>query len=197
MIDNDLYEQVLESGLSLDHFLLLYKLKKGQPSLQNKRVIGFANLLILKGFISPEGDLTEKAFNLLEGYEEVVASKPKNPEVTKWASEVWVKLQDKLMEVTGKKQVQAVVGKAKFPFLCNNIDLAKKLTTVINLYRLKDLDKIERTLLKHIENCSDSNNWFPLMKYYILKDGNSALVTDLESIDEEEDQGYTSSQKFL
>ncbi len=65
------------------------------------------------------------------------------------------------------------------------------------MYKLKDMDKIERALMQHIEKCNRARNWFPLMKYYIMKNGTSEMVTDMDSLDDQIVDGGKSNQKFV
>jgi hypothetical protein len=80
--------------------------------------------------------------------------------------------------------------------LCNAVDMGKVLSTCISNYKLNDYNKIEKVLLRHIENCNDSGQWFPLMRYFILKNGMSDMVTAMEN-DETTGTDFKSSQKFV
>lgn len=95
------------------------------------------------------------------------------------------KLQDKLVNLTGKKQ--KILG-GKYSFLCNAKDLKIRLNKVIKHYSLTDLEKIERILLNYITKCHNSNwSFAKLIEYYIFKDGGSQLATDYENFNDKEE----------
>ena len=65
MIDNSKYEEILKEGLTLDHYVLLWKVKCGEKLSSSKKVTGFLNLLKKKKFID-ESTVTGKAIDLME-----------------------------------------------------------------------------------------------------------------------------------
>lgn len=195
MIDKEKYKEVLEEGLSLDHYFLLCSIKNSVKPVENKRIQGFYNLLAKKGYIEND-ELTEKGIDLVQNCEfsEIITvvdtvekGKEKEIDFGSWALEVHKACEDKILELTGKKQYFGVLENKRWAFLCNARDLAKNLQKVIALYKLKDHDKIKRTMIRHIEKCHDSKNWFPVMYYYLIKFGKSDLVTEMDSLDEQED----------
>lgn len=199
MIDEKQYEELLENGLCMDHFLVLCNLKSGIPLLKNRRVNGFVNLLIKRGYIGEDQELTEKGLELAQTYE-VITAEPTTKEVefNEWVEEVRVAMVDKLEEITGKKQILArMTPKSKgYYFMPNFKDLAKNLQKVMTLYKIKDRELIKNKLVSYVENCANSGEFFPLVKYYIMKDGASQFVDSLED-EEEATPAYKSSQKFL
>lgn len=211
MIDLKHYERILESGLIFDHYIILCMKNKGEVLPNSRRVQGFVNLLNKKGFIKDDM-LTEKALLLIS--EDIIINnnvnttepeKSNETDFTKWVIDLHKKCQNKLMELIGAKQIRGKIGGKPYPFLSNSTDLAKSLHRVIVLYKLVDMDKIERAMMLHIEKCHSSNNWFPLMKYYIIKSGvggsvsstSSDMVTDMESLDDIELKSGKSNQKFV
>lgn len=206
MIDNVQYEKVLDSGLILDHYHLLCTIRDGGEVPKNKRIRGFLNLLVKKGYIEG-GVLSDSALLLIDCYNTTTTTLTTTvaPVATgKFDYEAWAKglhgrCQDKLKELTGKIQVtDRVGGKGKsWSFLPNSFDLAKVLYKTIVTYKLKDLDKIEKCVFHHINKCHRERSWFPLLKYYISKDGNSQLVTDLDNVEDVDTSGPKSSQKFV
>lgn len=198
MINEEKYNEILDSGLNLDHYILLCNIKKGDTLLKNKRIQGFINLMEKKEYLQ-EGVLTEKGLSLLEEFEMQVGSPSTGGGVDDFG--VWVqglhkRCQEKLLELTGSKQVRDKIDKKSYPFLPNVVDLGKVLYKVIIVYKVKDYDRIERCIMSYIEKCADSKNWFPILQYYIMKNNKSNLVTDCESIDDEPQQSK-SSQKFV
>lgn len=179
MIPDEKYKSLLESGLILDHYFLLCNIKNNIKPVDSKRIQGFINLLTKKGYLQDD-KLTEKGLELIDTCKTSAGEKF---DFAEWVINVHKKLQDRLVELTGKKQVMArFKGTSRdYSFLYGVRDLSLKLQRVISLYKLKDYEKIERTLIRHVERCHESNHWFPLVHYYILKDNVSALVTDMEN----------------
>lgn len=205
MISLEQYKRVLDNGLLLDHYLVLCNIRDGAEMPKSRRVDGFINLLNKKGYIE-DGALTEKAFEIIDLYPVVIVEREKieTPkfDFAGWVAQLHKKCQDKLIELVGKSQVTAKIHKTDmkgYPFLPNVADFGKRLFTMIHSYKLKDMDKIEKLILNHIDSCHTANNWFPLMKYYISKQGEgSQLVTDLESgVEINNNSGNKGLQKFV
>lgn len=200
MITNGKYNEVLENGLTLDHYYLLCNMRSGKALANNKRIQGFINLLTKKDYIKDDV-LTEKALSLLEN-----CDIPTDKECTATATEVmkinmeeWVlrlhdKCANKIQQLTGKKQVRGKLNGRTYAFLPNVIDLAKNVMKVITIYKVKDLDRMEQTIIKHIEACHAANHWFPSVYYYLFKEGKSMLVTDMEDM---EDMNEEEREQFL
>lgn len=208
-LDDKIYVEILESGLLLDHYFLLCSIKNGRTLVNTKRIKGFVNLLTKKGYIE-NNELTEKGFDLVQncGFAEVVAVSTEQEKQTQvdfgtWVAELHKKLQDKMYSLMNVRQVRTrIPGEKKlYSFLCGSTDLGKVLHKVIKLYGLKDYDKIEATLLRHIDNCAKANDWFPLMQYYVGKTKSgvflSDLVTDMDNLEEEAVTGFKSNQKLI
>lgn len=197
MIDNEAYKQLLEKGLSLDHFFLLCNMKNGTELAQTKRIQGFINLLTKKGYITQEGDLSETGIDLVENCNYVAPKiSPKAQETDKWIDGLFTRLQEKMVELTGKKQITTKIEGTSYSFFPNKVDFKKTLTKVLILYKVKDLDKVEATLMKYIEQKQTEGKWFPILQYYIMKNNVSRLVTDLDN-DEPAQEQFTSTQKFV
>jgi hypothetical protein len=204
MINIEKYASILEQGLLLDHYSLLCCLRDGEELPKSKRIKGFINLLHKKGYLSKD-KLTSKAIELIDS-DSVVCPKPpviestvpvittkgllKTPTVSddylEWAKVLHQKLQDRLIEKTGKKQQRPIVRGTAYSFFPNLADFSKVLLKVIILYKLKDFDKIDKCLIRFLDRKVRENSWTPLLNYYIMKDGASALVTDMGNTEEEE-----------
>jgi len=89
-------------------------------------------------------------------------------------------LQNRLKELTGKSQMRKEIKGTMYSLLPNIKDFSQKLRQCIKKYKITDFDKMEKCLIKHIETLD-----FPILNYYILKDGVSKLVTDMENYEEE------------
>lgn len=205
MIDNELYKDILDNGLLLDHYFLLCNIKNGVALVNSKRVQGFINLMKKKGYI--EGDsLTEKGIDLVQNCEfsEMIAV-PEEGGIQKVDSGTWIlglhkKCQDKLFELTGKRQYKAKINKTdkkEYNFLPNATDLGRVVLKVMQMYKIKDYDKVEKTILGYIQRCYNTSYWFPLLGYYIFKNNNSQMVTELSEGGDESSGNVKSSQKFI
>jgi hypothetical protein len=212
MIETGKYKVILEEGLLLDHYVLLCNIRDGAEMLKSKRIQGFINLMCKKGYID-EGVLTEKAMRLLSGENNPIPApevlttglpvqylaarlEKSEPELkverkfdyAAWIIQLHKKCEDRMFEGTGKRQVRDKIDGKPYSFLPNSTDLGRVLLRVVNVYKLKDFDKIEKTILKYIDRCIKANKWFPILGYYIMKNSMSSMVTDMES-DEEETTG--------
>lgn len=191
------YQNLLNQGLCLDHYYILVMLYNNQKLPAHKRIQGFANVLIKRGYLLEGNVLSDKALELI--HDDILTDiaisttttttmNPSALDFNDWVFDLHTKLQNKLVELTGKKQIRdRVKGGKPFSFLCNPQDLTSQLKKVITKYKINDRPTIEATLIKHIENCYKANSWFPLVYYYIMKEGASQMVTDLESANEKEE----------
>lgn len=179
------YKELLAAKYSLDVLWGLKFLKDGEEIPENIK-----QGIKRKGWIDENNIITSLGEGML-GYlqedgiksSEKIADSPKED----FFSELHKKLQDKLIELTGKKQ-KVISG--KYSFLPNSTDLKIRLEKVIKKYHLEDeLNKIEKVLLKHIEQ-SHKAGWqmVVLLDYYISKDNTSRMVTALEGKEEEEEE---------
>lgn len=199
MISKDKYNEVLEHGLTLDHYFLLCNLRNNVPLSNNKRIQGFINLLTKKDYIKDDV-LTEKALDLISECEfskEVVLKDEKKEVVTvnieDWVRGLHSRCEQKLLKLTGKKQVRDKINNKPYAFLPNVLDLTKNIFKIMTIYKIKNLDKVEYTIMKYIDSCYAAKNWFPTLYYYIMKDGKSNLVADMdtmEDMNEEERKDY-------
>lgn len=195
MIPDEKYKSLLDNGLILDHYFLLCNIKNDIKPVDSKRIQGFFNLLTKKGYIEDD-KLTEKGLKLVE------TGKEEKFDYGEWVLKLYADIQDKLVELTGKKQVmsQVKLGTKSYPFLENVKTLNDKLTKVISTYKLRDYEVIEKAIMKYIQECNDSDHWFPQLHYWILKDGGSRMITAIENAkdeEEEEKQDDSGTQKFL
>ena len=200
MINTEKYNKVLDAGLLLDHFVILCLLRDNQVIPKNKRIGGFQNLLTKKGYID-NLILTDKGKELvgeeiLNGFSKSIATieKVEKVETVKktdekfdyadWVIKLYAKCKTKLIELTGKRQVRDTINGKAYPFLPNSTDLGKVILRAIQAYNLDDFDKIERSIISYIERCAKTNSWFPILQYYIMKNGASTMVTEMETMDE-------------
>lgn len=190
MLDDEKYNEVLDSGLTLDHYMVLCNIKNGVKLLSNRRIQGFLNLLAKKDYIKDD-TLTEKGYELVENCEFAqtipVEIKEQTIDLTVWSAQLYEECRNKLLELRGTSQVRPKIKGRAYSFMPNSIDFGKKIVKVVTKYNLKDLPAIKRTILAFIEKRNTENYWFPLLQYYIFKEdvSQSQLVTDLEEPGEE------------
>lgn len=201
MIDIQKYkDEILSHGLLLDHYFVLCSIKNGEKIDGNKRIQGFVNLLTKKGYIY-EDCLTEKALDLIQNcilFEPIPvdSTEKKEEDLGTWITGLHSRLEKKMTDLTGRRQVRDKINGKYYSFLPNSVDLGKVMTKVITLYKLKDLEKIEQTIMSYMEQCSQAGSWFPILQYYIMKNGSSSMVTDMSS-DVEASKEFKSPQKFV
>lgn len=198
MIDVGKYKEILDQGLLLDHYVLLCNLRDGTELVSNKRIQGFINLMHKKGYIE-EGVLTEKALTLLDNEVHTVVpvvipktirvgrikTEEPNFDYANWVIELHRKCEAKIMEKTGKKQIRDKIEGKGYSFLPNSTDLGRVILRAVNMYKINDFEKIEKTILKYIDRCAKAGKWFPILGYYIMKNSMSPMVTDMDSEEEE------------
>lgn len=192
------YEKIAKSGLLLDHFFILNSVLNGDKLPETERIKGFYNLLEKRGLIV-DGKVHQSAMYLFE--EEAVSTSIcmtttyfhslKPFDFVGWSLGMHEKCQNKLIELTDKKQVRDKINGKAYSFLPNAMDLSKVLLKVIKLYKKSDLDLslIEKCLYSYMEKCNKANNWFPVLDYYIWKNNKSTLITDMENMENDETSG--------
>lgn len=195
MIGDDVYNQILEDGLLLDHYYVLCRMKNGEKPVSSRRVQGFINLLTKKEYLKDD-QLTEKAELLVENCATMsVPPLPISEDFTKWITELHIKCRDKIKKLTDRNQAYIKVNNVDYPYLPGVTDLGKKLEKFIRVYKHSDREKIEKCLLRH---CDTRNQ---KMIYYIMREKENAksdLASDYENFEDLEDkQEYQSQQKFV
>lgn len=182
MIDNSKYEEILKEGLTLDHYVLLWKVKCGEKLSSSKKVTGFLNLLKKKKFID-ESTVTGKAIDLMEKCGQICEPSESERPLTAWALDIYNKCRSELIKLTGKPQMKVRVDltSPSYSFLPNSMDFTKTLIRVVTLYKVKDLNLVEKVLIDYINKCHREKSWFPLLKYYIHKNNSSSMMNDIEN----------------
>lgn len=194
--------KLLSKGIDVNQFCILELISKGEDlsSITESKVSGWILLLKKKQLLDENGGISVQGSFLLSeiaGLEENAVEKeePDQKPVLQskfdyngWVNELHKKLQDRMVALTGKKQK---VISERYSFLCNAADLGGQLSKIINRYKIikEEFPKIETILLRHIDN-SFKAKWdkVSLVYYYILKDGHSRLITDLENFEEEPEE---------
>lgn len=173
---------VYDTEISIMDYLILLNVyySTEKQFIEDQRYKGhFAYLQSLE-YLSLNNKLTLKGKNLIEY--EIGLPKFEGKLDSEYFSELHKKLQQKLFELTGKKQ-QMLQG--KYAFLCNAKDLQNKLLKAMKNYDLKDLVKIEKILLNYVSKCVKARfDKVQLVEYFILKDNVSALATQYENYED-------------
>lgn len=190
MVSIEKYQGIIKDGLLLDHYFLLCRIRNKEIIPESGRVKGFLNLLEKKGYINDKV-LTSKGISIID--DKVVPDKSKVKfDYAEWVIQLHKKCEDKLQERTGKRQIRDKLGGKAYPFLPNPTDLGKVILRAVGTYKLKDFDKIEKTILRYVDQSAKNNSWFPILGYYIMKgtaaggSTTSMMVTDMESGEEED-----------
>ena len=182
------FVSVVQKGWSLDHIFILENIEDVPPLINFPRGASLLQTLYRKGMIDEKDGITQNGKNLLEfalneNVEDVV--REAKPKIEDGIEGLHKKLEDKLLELTGKKQMKANILGKNFPFLCNSHDLEARIKKVMIKYKLSDFQQIENCLLGYIETCNKRGKWFPILQYYIIKQKEgietSQMVTDMRS----------------
>lgn len=210
-MNTEKYREILNSGLMLDHYLILCKISSNREIPYTDRVRGFLNLLVKKGYIDNDHGLTEKGIDFVQDCdfaEEATSTIEITTESTTTVQTTKEELKSKLEDIynkckervkfhTGRYQVRARIDSKYYSFFPNITDFMKVANKVVTLYKVRDLELMEKTLIAYIDRCASANNWLPLFNYYIFKNGTSTLVTDMENPDSSGGESFKSSQKFI
>lgn len=181
---------LVERGWSLDHIFILENIEDVPPLINFPRGASLLQTLFRKGMIDEKDGITQDGKNLLEFALNETIDEPKREarmNIAEGIEGLHKKLEDRILALTGKKQVRVDILGTKYSFLCGKEDLEARVKKVMKKYKLMEFQKIEDTLLSYIEKAFKSGRWTPLMHYYIIKakEGveTSAMVTDLRNVE--------------
>lgn len=191
-LDEETFLSLAKQRVSLDALFVLERIHLGEGIERgNEKIAALLQTLQRKGYINGVETLTEAGLSL---YTQLtngeIIKVPKVALDIKGLGGIHKKLQDRIEELTGNKQIRPEINRKKYSFLCNETDLINRLGKVITKYKLTDFEKIEKTLLNYINKCHKENFYFPLIQYYVIKEiGNidqSQLVTDMGNLEDKE-----------
>lgn len=178
------FQNLLEKGWSLDHIFVL----ENGPCSDYPRMAAICQKLFRKGVVDEMGCITKEGKELLEyAHNESIVEivKTAKPKIAEGIESLHKKLEDRILALTGKKQMRVLVIGKTYPFLCGKEELEARVKKVMIKYKLTDFQKIEDCLLGYIESCYKRKNWAPLLHYYVskIRDGveTSQMVTDIRS----------------
>ena len=180
------FNWILSKGIDVNMFTVLLLIHEGNKfdDTSDIKVKSWLLLLTKHQLIDSNQLLTEKGEIYISEFKSVSSEKSDSFNFEIWCEQLHAKLKERLIKLTGKGQKVAKIRTSSYSFLCNVNDLSKKMKNFVKVYKVKDYAKIEKTLLAYIDKCHKQDSWFPLIEYYIMKDGTSKLATDLESIDQ-------------
>lgn len=177
------YNWVIAKGLDFNQFFTLLLWDKNTL---DSKITGWKFLLEKKGYLDPNKQITAEGEDLIQEYKELSEEKVVTSfNLGVWCEHLHTKLETRLEALTGKRQKTDKIKGKSYSFLPNKVDLQKKVQEVVKKYNCKEYQKIETTLLNYINSCYKENSYFPLLKYYILKDNESSLMTDLTNEENE------------
>lgn len=189
---------LLERGWTLDHIFLLENIRDVERICSMPKGASLLQTLYRKGMVDEKNEITEQGRALIDfvyNTEAVELIKPEKPKIMEGIQALHKKLEDKLLQLTGKKQVRVDILGTKYSFLCGKEDLEARVNKVMKKYRIGNFQHLENTLLAYIDRCHKKNRWSPLIIYYILKSKEgtevSLLVTDMRNTENEKEEATT------
>lgn len=189
-------EEILRNKVDLNHFIILTMIYQKQPveTLQNVKVQGWLKMMMMKQLISQENGkylVTEEGLKIIKnvGLTEIVVKAEEKLKLTDLMKTNTVydydalhkRLKEELKKLTGNSQYFLKVQGNTFPYIPGVTDLRQKLEKFKMVYKLTDMDKIERCLMRHLSIRNQK------MIYYIMRergDAKSDLAGDYENIDD-------------
>lgn len=132
------------------------------------------------GYIYSETQLTPKGKELLKE----ISGNKMSKKVDTGINQLYIACQEELQKLVGKKQKTSKINRKSYSFLPNFVDFQDKIEKSCKKYQLNDKEQLKKVLLQYINKCYKEDNWFPILEYYIMKDGHSKLATDYVSFEE-------------
>lgn len=180
-----LIKKILNSPISILDYLILEHIANNTAKefVEDKdqtpfkgAIFGHVTWLKQEDYISDNNKLTLKGKELLDQLQKEEIN-------TDFYSSLHKNLQEKMISLTGKKQIQGFGG---IYFIPTIKELEEFLLRFWKIYpEFKDNTKITKCLINHVENCIKSNKFAPAIKYYIFKVGSgSQLASAYDYIDD-------------
>lgn len=172
MYNLDILLKLKELNISIKHYLLLKLVEDSALFHFRDEYLELIVDMKFNNFLTNTEEITTKGLELLAQIE------GKKKEVFNY-SLLYNRLQLEFVKLTGQKQYMV---DGKYAFFPNLKDFGDKIKSIILKYKLKDMEKVEKLLLLHIQKSYKANFKFTtLLKYYISKDNKSMLVDDYEN----------------
>lgn len=179
------FEKILEKGVDLNICALLYILRGGEGiSTENIKLLAYIQLMERKGLVL-EGRITLQGEELLKSIDGEEVAPSIGSKLSSY-EEIYDRVVERILQLTGKKQIRTEIFGKTYNYFPTKYDFVTRLKGVCNKYKLRDLGKIEKVIIKNIENCHKKNKWYPLFAYYLTKDNMSSFANEYESWEETE-----------
>ena len=172
--------KAVNKRLTIEEYIYLRIKEDGCEYIFNGIIPVKKEMLLLNSLIYPEGNLTPKGKELLKEISREKVSK----KVDIGINQLYIACQEELQRLVGKKQKTSKISGKSYSFLPNFVDFQDKIEKSCKKYQLNDKEQLKKVLLQYINKCYKENNWFPILEYYIMKDGHSKLATDYVSFEE-------------
>lgn len=180
-IDITELSKAVNKFITLEQYIVLKIIEDGCLYLFPNNLFA-ATIVGLKssGYIYSETQLTPKGKELLK---EISGNKI-SKKVDTGINQLYIACQEELQKLVGKKQKTSKINGKSYSFLPNFVDFQDKIEKSCKKYQLNDKEQLKKVLLQYINKCHKEDNWFPILEYYIMKDGHSKLATDYVSFEE-------------
>lgn len=178
-IDEKVLEQTkfLGNTLTLPEYLLCLIVKAGYNPEQT------LSSLIQKGIIVKDFYNEDKYYiksGCYEALQDVLIDSDKSiPKITE-LNELVIKLQ----ELFPKERKCDVNGVPKYAYRGNKTDVANRLQKFFKLYGKYSYDDVLECTKRYVESFKYDKTYMKILPYYIMKDGESQLATELENMDD-------------
>lgn len=165
------------------------------------KLTGIVKTLIRKNLVAQTFEILEDGKAILDFVNDFSKQEiqNKNESFAEWVYSVHALLQALLKKLTGKIQKTDKIKGTSYSFLCNPKDLHDKLLKVNTIYGPLDRVKAQKVLSAYVIKCYKENSWFPVIEYYIEKEGKSRFYTDyldFEEVTEIEDKPKETKNLF-
>lgn len=190
-------EEILKQKIDLNHYILLTMIYHKEPieKLENSKVQGWVKMMIMKGLVEENKGqylLSDKGLQLIKsvGLVEIVVKQEQKIVLTDLVKStpsgydyegLQKRLKEELKRLTGNSQFFLKVQGNVFPYLPGVTDLKNKLEKFKSTYKLNDMSKIEKCLMRHLTVRNQK------MIYYIMRergDAKSDLASDYENFND-------------
>lgn len=182
-------EEIIGRGIDLNVCALLYIVRDESPVITSSpKIQAILEMMERKELIKNNRLLAngEELIKFIEGGEAPVKEREKVIDI----EAIYDRLVAKMVELTGNKQKKTDIFGKTYNYFPGKYDFVQRLRRVVNKYKIKDYEKIEKVLIHNLETCKKTNKWYPLFIYYLIKDDMSAFASDYEAWDDKKEEEY-------
>lgn len=178
-------QEILNANLDLNHYVLLTMIIDNQPveKVDDVKVKGWLKMMLMKGLIEKHNEI----YKITEQGLSVALLQPRKLLLTDvmkvgYDYENLQKiLKEELKRLTGYSQYFIKVQGTNYPYIPSVLDLKTKIEKFKMVYKMTDMEKIEKCLLRHLSIRNQK------LVYYIIRekgDSKSDLAADYENFNE-------------